>query len=117
MTPPTAVRLAPDVNNWLLAAQDTPWLKDRFEKVRKAIKMMREVGPSHPGFCTHKMKNLPGPGGRPIWNSYVENRSSNAWRMYWIWDESEIYILSIGPHTHVPGDQPEVSRKAGKRKK
>ena len=110
--PPSGVDLAPDVDNWLRCAKETPWLESRFKKARKAIKILREVGPSHPGFHTHPMDHLKGPDGVTIWNSYVENAAPNAWRMYWIWaPEGRIYVVSLGPHSHTPGVQPEVSRK------
>lgn len=106
MSVPPRVDLAPDVDNWLRCAKDAPWLKSRFKKARKAIRMMRDVGPSHPGFETHKMQHLKGPDDLPIWNSYVENNTSNAWRMYWVYGEGGlIYIISIGPHDHTPGEQ------------
>ncbi len=106
MTPPTRVDLSPALTEWFKLAQRTPALTSRYKKAKKAIKNMRDVGPSHPGFHTHKMENLPGPGGVPIWNSYVENHAPNAWRMYWIREnDGVIYVLSIGPHDHSPGQQ------------
>lgn len=112
MSKPKRVTLAPEVNTWFQCAKETPWLKDRFKKAVKSIKLMREVGPGHRSFQSHKMENLPGPDGREIWNSYVENAAPNAWRMYWIRDDDEgIYIISIGPHSHTPGKQPDTTRK------
>lgn len=112
MAKPTRVSLAPAVDEWLRCAKVVPWLEDRFKKAKKAIRLMREIGPEHPGFNTHQMQHLKGPGDSPIWNSYVENSSSNAWRMYWVYqDDGGIYIVSIGPHTHAPGKQPSISRK------
>lgn len=110
--PPAGVELALDVDNWLRCAKEAPWLNGRFKKAKKAIGTMREVGPSYPGFHTHQMDHLKGPGGATIWNSYVENAAPNAWRMYWVWKPGGIvFIVSIGPHSHTPGSQPEVSRK------
>ncbi|MBY6383073.1 hypothetical protein HG717_03960 [Rhodococcus erythropolis] len=39
--------------------------------------------------------------GKQIWNSYVENGTPSAWRMYWIYDGPDtIHVLSVGPHDH-----------------
>ncbi|MEJ9078599.1 hypothetical protein WKY82_09280 [Gordonia malaquae] len=112
MGKPEYVELDPEVSAFLQLAKDSPFLNDKFSKAKKAIKMMREVGPSYQGFCTHAMQHLKGPGDLQIWNSYVENAVSNAWRMYWVYrSDGGIYIVSIGPHTHTPGSQPEVTRK------
>ena len=100
---PSKVTLSPGVDAWLKTAKDQPALKRRYEKVKRAIKVMREVGPSYPAFESHRMKHLAGPGRRPIWNSYIENRTPGAWRMYWVYGEDEVYILSVGPHEHDPG--------------
>ncbi len=101
------VRFSPSVDRWLRDARETPRLQEKFKKAKKAIRMMREVGPAYPSFCTHQMNDLKGPGGVTIWNSYVENNTSQAWRMYWTRQaDGSIQIVSIGPHDHNPGEQP-----------
>ncbi len=101
--PPLRVVLSPGLNEWLIAAKADPSLRAKFRKVVKAIELMRTQGPSYPGFHTHQMRHLAGYDGRRIWNSYVENRTPGAWRMYWIYDdEGGIYVLSVGPHDHTP---------------
>ena len=108
MRKPDGVVLSPDVSAWFEMARSTPGLAVKFRKAKKAIKNMRDDGPHYPAFETHQMKILKGPGDRPIWNSYVENHTSGAWRMYWVWKESTVYIVSIGPHDHTPGTQPGI---------
>jgi hypothetical protein len=103
------VWFSPDVNTWLRTAKTLPGLAEKFKKAKKAIRMMREIGPSYPSFCTHQMENLKGPGGLTIWNSYVENKTPQAWRMYWVrCDDGSIQIVSIGRHDHEPGVQPRT---------
>lgn len=101
------VWLSPSVDEWLREAERTPRLKEKFKKAKRAIRMMVEAGPTYPSFCTHQMENLKGPGGATIWNSYVENKTPQAWRMYWVrCDDGSIQVVSIGPHDHDPGEQP-----------
>jgi hypothetical protein len=71
----------------------------KLKKIRKALRLLSQVGPSHPGLKTHKMQVLSGPGGKPLWNCYVENNTPSAWRILWVYgDEDEIQVVSIGPH-------------------
>lgn len=101
------VRFSSPVEAWLRTAQSAPDLQEKFKKVKKAIRMMRDVGPTYPSFCTHQMQYLKGPNGVTIWNSYIENKTPQAWRMYWVrCDDGAIQIVSIGPHDHRPGFQP-----------
>lgn len=105
MNPPAGVEFSPDVDQWFRSAEHVPALRVKFKKAKKAVRLMRDVGPHHPGFETHAMKTLKGPDDLTIWNSYVENHTAGAWRMYWVWKGSIVYIISIGPHDHTPGQQ------------
>ena len=78
------VWLSPTVDDWLRFARETPRLNEKYKKAVRAIRILREAGPSYPSFCTHQMDELKGPGGVTIWNSYVENKTPQAWRMYWV---------------------------------
>lgn len=99
--PPFEVVLSDKVDAWAKAAATSPKLHMKFKKFKKAVKLLREVGPSHPGLRTHKMSVWCGPNGEPVWNSYVENATPSAWRMYWIYDGPDrIHVLSVGPHDH-----------------
>jgi hypothetical protein len=72
----------------------------KLKKVRKALKQLRELGPRHPGLNSHAYQSIPGPDGGTLWESYVENRTPSAWRMWWIYGPGpdEITIVTIGPH-------------------
>jgi hypothetical protein len=72
----------------------------REKKVKKALRILREVGPSHPGLNSHKYQSITGPNGEGVWESYVENRTPSAWRIWWWYgpDEGQITILTMGPH-------------------
>jgi hypothetical protein len=76
----------------------SPQYQAKLKKVRKALRLLRDPGPSHPGLNSHRYQSVPGPGGAALWESYVENRTS-AWRIWWICgDADEIIIVTIGPH-------------------
>ena len=71
----------------------------KLKRVRKAL-ALPEDNPRHPGLRVHPFRSLAGPNGEPIWEAYVENRTPQAWRI-WFWygpSRNGITILAIGPH-------------------
>jgi hypothetical protein len=72
----------------------------RYKKAVKAAKFLREIGPSYPGLHTHKYDDMVGPDGEDVWQSYMENKTPGAWRMWWIYGPptDTITIVAIGPH-------------------
>ncbi len=72
----------------------------KLKKVRKALRLLEQAGPRHPGLHSHDYQSVPGPGGVTLWESYVENKTPSAWRVWWIYgpDDGQITIVTIGPH-------------------
>lgn len=70
------------------------------QKVLKTLRLLRDVGPAHPGLSSHKYHSRTGPSGEDLWESYVENRTPGAWRIWWVYgpDPDTITIVTIGPH-------------------
>lgn len=64
-------------------------------KIRKTIELL-QANPRHPSLRTKKYdQNL------DMWQSYVENQTPSAWRMWWQWSQTEqdtIVIIGYGPH-------------------
>jgi hypothetical protein len=72
----------------------------KLKKVRKALRLLEQTGPRHPGLHSHEYHSIPGPNGATLWESYVENRTPGAWRIWWIYgpQNEQITIVTIGPH-------------------
>lgn len=72
----------------------------KLKKVTKALALLEQVGPRYPGLNSHPYQSIPGPGGATLWESYVENKTPSAWRIWWIYgpDTDEITIVTLGPH-------------------
>lgn len=70
------------------------------KKVRKALQLLEQAGPRHPGLHSHDYQSVPGPGGATLWESYIENKTPSAWRVWWIYGpaDGQITIVTIGPH-------------------
>jgi len=71
----------------------------KLKKVRNALGRL-ELDPRHPGLQSHRYESLAGPNGEPVWESYAENKTPSAWRIWWWYGpgQQEISILAIGPH-------------------
>ncbi|MCX6382449.1 MAG: hypothetical protein NT023_23720 [Armatimonadetes bacterium] len=71
----------------------------KFKKVRKTLALL-SANPKHPGLKSHKREAEKGPGGEDIWESYVENNTQSAWRVFWYYgqDPGTITVFAITPH-------------------
>lgn len=70
------------------------------KKVAKALRLLEQPGPAYPGLHTHQYQSVKGPGGEPLWESYVENKTPSACRIWWIYGPKPdtLTIITIGPH-------------------
>lgn len=82
-----------------LEALDAPATKNRVKKVRKTLGLI-ERDPRYPGLNSHKYQSVSGANGEDIWESYVENNTPGAWRIFWHYgpEASVITIVSIEAH-------------------
>ncbi len=98
--PPFALEYTPSALAVLadLAAQAQYRMKAR--KVVKALRLLEQAGPSYPGLQSHQYQSVRGPGGVPLWESYVENKTPSAWRIWWVYGPGSdtLTIITIGPH-------------------
>jgi hypothetical protein len=71
----------------------------KLKKVRKALAQL-EADPRYPGLNSHPFHTLHGPLGEAIWESYVENQTPSAWRIWWYYgpEQSQITIVAMGEH-------------------
>ncbi len=76
----------------------------KLEKIRRALARL-EQNPRHPGLHSHQYESLPVDRDVKVWDSYVENRTPSAWRIFWCYGPNEsdlelpvITVLAIGPH-------------------
>ena len=74
-----------------------------FKKLVKALGYL-EVNPRHNSLESHKIDPLTRRYGVKVWQSYLENRTPAAGRIFWAYGpgKGEIAILAVEPH---PEDQ------------
>ena len=56
----------------------------KYRKVLRALGKLA-VNPRHSGLSSHKLETVKGPGKEEAWESYVENHTPGAWRIYWFY--------------------------------
>ena len=71
----------------------------KLRKVRRALGKL-QADPRYPGLQSHKYSSLKGQAGEEVWDSYVENNTPSAWRIFWHYGPGSdgITILTITPH-------------------
>ena len=71
----------------------------KLRKVRAALGRLQQ-NPRHPGLQSHEYHSMVGPLGDKVWESYVENRTPRAWRIWWQYgpERGTITVVAIGPH-------------------
>ncbi len=70
-----------------------------FTKWGKAMSLL-EANPRHPGLNSHDIPPLTRRYGKKVWQSYLENRTPAAGRIFWVYgpDQGDITIIGIEPH-------------------
>ena len=73
------------------------------EKLYKLMgKAMRLIAtdPRYPGLQTHEITALSRRYGMKVWQSYLENNTPKAGRIYWVYgpDKGDITIIGLEPH-------------------
>ncbi len=80
--------------------------KDEEKFFKKLVKALGFLGqnPRHPGLASHEIDDLTRQHRIKIFQSYLENNTPAAGRLFWAYgpDQGEITVLAIEPH---PEDQ------------
>ena len=71
-----------------------------YKKWGKAMKLL-SGNPFYPGRKTHDIEPLTKRYGVKVWQSYLENKKSDAMRMYWVYgpDQQQITVTGLEPHS------------------
>lgn len=82
-----------------LHALGSPSDAARLKKVRRALARLQQ-NPRYPSLQSHKYSSLRGSDDEEVWDSYVENHTSSAWRIFWHYGPGAgvITVIAITPH-------------------
>lgn len=76
--------------------------KNELQLFRKFAKLLRFItsNPRHPGLATHEIEPLSKRYNRKVFQSYLENRTPSAGRVFWVYgpNKGEITIIGLDPH-------------------
>jgi mRNA-degrading endonuclease RelE of RelBE toxin-antitoxin system len=78
---------------------EEPNYAKRIKAVRKTLAYL-ETNPRHPGLNTHEHTEYSRKYGKKVYESYVQNRTPGAYRVFWHYgpEKDVITILAIIPH-------------------
>ena len=70
-----------------------------YKKLGKTMRMLSE-NPRHPGLESHEIVALSNRFGAKVWESYLENNTPSAGRVFWVYgpNRGEITIVGLEPH-------------------
>ena len=77
-----------------------------YRKLGKAMKLL-SGNPRHPGLHSHEISALTKRyGGIKVWESYLENNTPGAGRIFWVYgpDQNDITVIGIEPHPNDKGN-------------
>jgi hypothetical protein len=101
---PFKLRFAKKAHDLLTELESDPGeaSQRRLKKIRSALGHL-ERDPRHPGLHSHQYESFPVDKDVKVWDSYVENNTPGAWRIFWRYgpnepDQPVITVLAIGPH-------------------
>ena len=69
-----------------------------YKKWGKTMKLLA-ADPMYPSLQTHEIEPLSRRYGMKVWQSYLENKTSSAMRMFWVYgpNQKEITIIGLSP--------------------
>jgi len=70
-----------------------------FKKLQKVLSFLSQ-NPKHPSFKSHDIEPLNRRYGMKFWQSYLENKTPSAGRLFWVYgpEKNQITIIGIEPH-------------------
>ena len=80
-----------------------------YKKIGKALVLLAK-DPRYPGLNSHEIASLSVRYGQKVWESYLENRTPAAGRIFWTYGpgQGDITIVAIEPH---PNDKSNAYKK------
>lgn len=75
-----------------------------YNRIQKAMKLLAE-NPHHPGLQSHRISSLSKRYGKDVWESYLQNHTPSAGRLFWAYGpgKNDITILGVEPHPNDRG--------------
>ena len=81
----------------------------RYKQMGKALRLLSE-NPRYPGLHSHEITALTARYGMKVWESYLENNTPAAGRIFWVYgpEQGDITVIGLEPH---PNDKANAYNK------
>jgi len=88
-----------EADNQLTVLENSPAKKGVYKAVEKTLRFM-ETNLRHPSLNTHAYESISGQNGEKVFESYAQNNTPGAYRVFWHYGpkKGQITILAIIPH-------------------
>ena len=93
------IKFTEEADEQFLSLQESKDKKTQFKAVGKALAYMN-ANLRHPSLKTHKFDGMESPFGGDVFESYAQNKTPGAYRVFWAYgpNKTEITVLAITPH-------------------
>ena len=70
-----------------------------YKKLGKALRLLSS-DPKYPGLKSHEIEALTSRYGMKVWESYLENNTPAAGRIFWVYgpNQNDITVIGLEPH-------------------
>ena len=94
-----SLEFSEEADKQLTTLEKTKNKKVVLKAVLKTLGLM-ETNLRHPSLNTHKFTSLSGPNGEDVFESYAQNRTPGAYRIFWYYGPKKnmITVAAIIPH-------------------
>ncbi len=93
------LRFTAEADGNLRRLEDDNSQRERLKAVQKCLGFM-ETNLRHPSLETHKYYSLVGPRGEQVFESYAQQKTPGAFRVFWYYgpETGQITVVAIVPH-------------------
>lgn len=93
------LKYSEEAEGQFLELENSKHKKKQYKAVGKTLGLM-QVNLRHPSLHTHKFDDIVSPISGEVFESYAENRTPCAYRVFWCYgpERGYIYIIAITPH-------------------
>ena len=96
---PFVVNVSDRAKSQLEALERDAGLAKRLSAVRKTLARL-ESNPRHPALQTHKFASMTGPAGEDVFESYAEQATPAAYRVFWYYGPGKMKITIVAITRH-----------------
>lgn len=96
---PFKLRPTPEAQQNLADLERNPAMAAQAKAAKKALGFLQQ-DPHYPSLNSHIFHSRRAPGGEQVWESYAQNNTPGAYRIFWYYGpgENEITVFSIRQH-------------------